>query len=65
MTREDYVLTVRNANPFAIRFEADFRLDDAATRIERIGAKLGRKNGQAVWAIEVPANGTREAALPR
>jgi hypothetical protein len=56
--REDYVLTVRNANPFPIRFEADFSIDTP----QRMSAwaKLTRKNGHNSWAIEVPANGTRE-----
>jgi hypothetical protein len=56
--RNDYVLTVRNANPFPIRFEAAFPIDTPQRM--SAGIELARKNGRDLWAIEVPANGTRE-----
>jgi hypothetical protein len=56
---EIYVATIRNANPFPIRFET--WLDaDVALRVTQTSAVLGRRDGHAVWAIDVPANGTRE-----
>jgi len=54
---EDEILTVTNANPYAIRFEAEFE-DGVGYRRTRSSARLIRKNGRDVWAVEVPANGT-------
>jgi hypothetical protein len=54
---EDQILTVTNANPHPIRFEGEFQRDDAF-RITRLSTRLGRKNGEDVWSVEVPANGT-------
>lgn len=55
--REDYELTVTNANPFAIRFEGEFQLGDYL-KLSRLSGRTLRKNGYDVWAVEVPANGT-------
>jgi hypothetical protein len=53
------VLTVRNANPYPIQFEATVDLEEGDSRLQRISATLSRKDGKRIWAIEVPANGTR------
>ncbi len=52
----DRILTVRNANPFAVTFEADFPADLA--RELSIRGKLADKPGKRVWRTTVPANGT-------
>lgn len=56
----DQLLTVTNANPFAVRFEADFQ-DRAWDEFRRIAPsqRLARKNGRDLWVVEVPANATR------
>ena len=53
---EDQILTVTNANPYPIRFEGEFENADDYRRT-RVSARLIRKNGRDVWAVEVPANG--------
>jgi hypothetical protein len=57
---EDRVLTVRNANPTPIRFEAEFATNDIAD-FSRFTAKLEKRPGKTVWVVTVPANG--EAVL--
>lgn len=47
---------VRNANPFAVRFEGDFEIGDM--RVRKTSARLGKKNGRSLWAVTVPANGS-------
>ncbi|MCW4463376.1 hypothetical protein OK349_16840 [Sphingomonas sp. BT-65] len=47
---------VRNANPFAIRFEGDFEIGD--DRVRKASARLGKKDGRSLWAVTVPANGS-------
>ncbi|MES2445339.1 MAG: hypothetical protein V4574_21135 [Pseudomonadota bacterium] len=56
----DYVATVRNANPFAIRYESSVVVPGYNTnlRIARASPRLGRRNGEDVWSVEVPANGS-------
>jgi hypothetical protein len=59
----DRVVTVTNASPFAIRFEAEVfpvRIYSANSEpgIVQSSPKLGRKNGNDFWAVDVPANGT-------
>jgi hypothetical protein len=49
-------LTVSNANPFPIHYEARFR-DDSEGRFDRFGRRLARINGRWVWRVIVPANG--------
>jgi hypothetical protein len=56
---QSYVLTVRNANPYPIQFEATVDLEDGDSRLQRMSATLVRKDGKRIWAVEVPANGTR------
>jgi hypothetical protein len=53
----DQLLTVTNANPFAIRFEAEIVASDDH-RITRASASFGHHRGRDVWAVEVPANGS-------
>jgi len=53
----DQILTVTNANPHPVRFEAEFQRDDDY-RLTRMSKRLGRHNGHDVWAVTVPANGT-------
>lgn len=50
-----YRLTVTNANPRAIAYEAKLRLFDRATLT---GAGVTRKDGVPMWKVRVPANGT-------
>lgn len=47
-------LIVRNANPFAIRYEADFNLNGEIKASSRLAARNGRK----LWVVTVPANGS-------
>ena len=55
--RHDYVLTATNANPFPVRFEAKLSLDDGQ-KLSKVSAKLGRRDGIALWQVQLPANGT-------
>ena len=48
--------TVRNANPFPVRFEGDFQIDPPMMR--GMSQRLVRKNGRNLWAVSVPANGS-------
>ena len=57
---EGHVLTVRNANPYPIQFEATVDLEEGDSRLQRMSATLSRKDGKRIWAVEVPANGTRQ-----
>lgn len=50
---------VRNANPWPVRFEGVLR-PPGDQRIGRSSAKLGKRNGQTVWQVTVPANSTRQ-----
>lgn len=53
---ERHRLTVTNANPWPIAFEARFAArDDQRLRFRQ---KLPRRNGRDVWSTSVPANGT-------
>ncbi|MEG3177953.1 hypothetical protein U1872_17055 [Sphingomonas sp. RB3P16] len=54
----DQVVTVRNANPYPVRFEAQFDAD-AASRLSGLREKLVRKDGKLIWALTLPANATR------
>eukprot|EP01037_Dinobryon_pediforme_P025673 gene25674-27912_t len=55
---EGVVFTVRNANPHPVRFELQFALQ-IASRVSRPTGALTRVDGKRVWAVELPANGTR------
>lgn len=54
-----YRLTITNANPWPIDYEAAIIADDDGEKaIEQPSRRLGSKNGQPLWTIRVPANGT-------
>ncbi len=50
-----YRLTVTNANPWPIAYEAKFAPTDGRMTAS---ATLGKRDGKALWAVSVPANGT-------
>ncbi|MEO9132110.1 MAG: hypothetical protein ABI240_12985 [Sphingomonas sp.] len=52
-----YTLTVTNANPWPIAYEAKLRSEPGA-KISAAGVKLGKRDGTMIWALPVPANGT-------
>ena len=54
----DYRLTVTNANPFPVRIEYGFEVDDVKGLDSRI-RKLPRKDGLPTWIADVPANSAR------
>ena len=49
-------LTVTNANPFPVRFEAEFR-NGAEHRFDQFGRKVVDRDGKKIWSVTVPANG--------
>ena len=53
-----HTVTIRNANPFAIRFEIDFPTG-GERRFAGLPAKLVAKPGKRVWSVTIPANGTQ------
>lgn len=53
------VLTVANANPFIVTYEAEFA-NDEAQRFEKFNARLRERKGRKVWRVDVPANGERK-----
>ena len=55
---DDYRLTATNANPFAVRIEFGFDVDDMKGLDSRI-RKLPRKDGLPTWIVDVPANSAR------
>jgi len=59
--RVGYRLTVTNANPWSIAYEAKFAPTDGRMSAS---ATLGRRDGKALWAVSVPANGTATLDYP-
>jgi hypothetical protein len=53
--RGDHTVTIRNANPFPIRYEIDF---PNGGRTYAVPGKLLAKPGKRVWAATISANGT-------
>jgi hypothetical protein len=51
-------LTIRNANPVPIRFEAEFPAADADKAFSKFSGKMIARQGKLVWTVTVPANGT-------
>ena len=51
-------LTVSNANPTPIRFEAEFPVADESTAFSKFTGKMLARPGKLVWTVTVPANGT-------
>jgi hypothetical protein len=54
----DERLTVRNANPVPVRFEAEFPVADEDKAFSRFSGKMLARPGKMVWPVTVPANGT-------
>lgn len=52
----DYVLEVSNANRWPIAYEA--KIDPGYGAIARSSARLARRDGKAIWAVALPANGS-------
>jgi hypothetical protein len=55
---ERYEVRVTNANPAPVTVEIRLNVDAESYTLEKPSAKLGRKNGDALWTARVPANGT-------
>ena len=51
-----YGLTVTNDGPAAIRYEAEFAVEGKRIKAD---ARLGKRDGRPLWAVTVPANGSR------
>jgi hypothetical protein len=51
-------LTVSNANPTPIRFEAKFPVADESIAFSKFRGKMLARPGKLVWTVTVPANGT-------
>lgn len=56
-----YAVTVRNANPFPVRFELEF-LQQPDRTFSHLPGPLLAKPGKRVWATTLPANGERRIA---
>jgi hypothetical protein len=52
---ERLAVTVTNANPFPVTFEAEFSTDEY-TRYDQFSDKTSRKKGKTIWSSVVPAN---------
>lgn len=55
----DHEVTVKNANPFAIRFELEFRTG-RNLRYSKLSAPTERKPGKQVMVVIVPVNGEQK-----
>lgn len=53
----DRIMTVKNANPMPIAFEAEFGTDEGET-FSRFSGKIEKRPGKDVWVVTVPANGS-------
>jgi len=53
---DDYRLTVTNDQTRAVRFEAEFRIDEESGF--RPARRLDRRDGRPLWTVRVPAGGT-------
>jgi hypothetical protein len=54
---DHYVMTVTNARTTPVEYEVEFRPQDGAQMRPR-GARLGRRDGQPLWQVTVPASGS-------
>ena len=52
-----FELTVTNDSPRPVRYEAEL-LTGGGERLTS-NQSLGRRNGRPLWAVEIPANGSR------
>ena len=55
----DHKVTIRNANPFPVRYEIDFPTG-GSTHFPNLPGKLLAKPGKRVWAVTIAANGTTQ-----
>ena len=55
---ESYVMTVTNANPFPVTFEAEYDTE-AYSRYDKFTGKVIRKKGKTIWSTVIPANGSK------
>jgi hypothetical protein len=55
----DHLVTVKNANPFPIRFELEFPTG-GDQRFSRLSGRLERKPGKQVLVLSVPANSEQQ-----
>lgn len=55
----DHLVTVKNANPFPIRFELEFPTGNDL-RFSRLSGRIERKPGKQVLVLAVPANSEQE-----
>lgn len=51
-----YELTVTNDGPVPVRYEAEFDGDGLKLKAD---TRLGKRDGRPLWAVTVPANGSR------
>jgi hypothetical protein len=56
---ERYVMTVSNANPFPITFEAEFSAD-TYSRHDKFTGKMIRKKGKTIWSVIIDPNSEME-----
>lgn len=55
-----HTATIRNANPFAVKFEIEFPTD-TQYRFAYPGGRMKNKPGKRIWSVSIPANGTAKA----
>jgi hypothetical protein len=55
---QNYRLTVSNAKPYPVKFEAALHKFDGT--LSAPGVRLGERDGYPLWRVTVPANGTAE-----
>lgn len=56
VSEDRYELTVTNDGPAPVLYEAEFEDDGAKLKAE---SRLGKRDGRSLWAVTVPANGSR------
>jgi hypothetical protein len=61
---EDRTITVSNANPFAITFEAEFEREEEY-KLTRFDGKMTNRRGRQVWSVTIPANSAEKLSYRR
>lgn len=61
---EDRLITVFNANPFPIHFEAEFEREEDYG-LTRFDGKMIKRRGRQVWSVTIPANSTEKLSYRR
>jgi hypothetical protein len=61
---EDRTITVSNANPFAITFEAEFEREEDY-KLTRFDGKMTKRRGRQVWSVTIPANSAEKLRYRR